>query len=224
MGVHWKHKPNVAAFTSPEPSPEAAYWAGFLLADGCVSTPPARLTVHLANQDVEHLKALAAFIMPTGMVKNMPDGSVQFHAYGADLIAALTRFGIVPRKSYGHPIPQIPNVVLPHFLRGYFDGDGWIGESVYRNWNDNPAYQFGVIGTPTWIRWIQRHLRMRCGVTGSLVPNGIVLKLSYGAARQVCAIIQYLDGQPRLERKWRLCDSIAAKVLLKEMLLSKEMV
>lgn len=42
------------------------------------------------------------------------------------IIHDLEKRGVLPNKSKSMSFPKIPNRFLSHFIRGYFDGDGWI--------------------------------------------------------------------------------------------------
>lgn len=39
----------------------------------------------------------------------------------------LTKLGLYPNKSLTMKFPKVPSQFLPHFIRGYFDGDGHVG-------------------------------------------------------------------------------------------------
>jgi len=44
----------------------------------------------------------------------------------------LLRLGMTPNKSLTIRMPVVPKKFLPHFLRGYFDGDGHVSVSTYQ--------------------------------------------------------------------------------------------
>lgn len=50
----------------------------------------------------------------------------------------LINLGCIPEKSMIIRIPAIPLNLMPHFIRGYFDGDGTVG--VYKNSNKWNTY------------------------------------------------------------------------------------
>ena len=55
--------------------------------------------------------------------------------------------GCVPKKSLILKFPteqQVPNHLIKHFIRGYFDGDGWFT-------NTPSCFQVGLIGTKDFI-------------------------------------------------------------------------
>lgn len=55
--------------------------------------------------------------------------------------------GCIPRKSLLLNFPtynQVPQNLMRHFIRGYFDGDGWFT-------NTEKCFQIGIIGTENFI-------------------------------------------------------------------------
>ena len=59
----------------------------------------------------------------------------------------LINLGCVPKKSLILTFPseeQVPNNLIKHFIRGYFDGDGWFT-------NTEKCFQVGIIGTENFI-------------------------------------------------------------------------
>jgi hypothetical protein len=115
---------------------ESAYWAGFLLADGCVHIRGHKklLTLALAEKDRDHLEAFRNFLQsdrPVHTYKNggsTPGNYVLLEALSADIVDDLVKIGITPRKSLtAQPDAQFANNC--HFWRGVIDGDGclsWI--------------------------------------------------------------------------------------------------
>lgn len=56
--------------------------------------------------------------------------------------------GCVPKKSLILNFPtenQVPRKLIRHFIRGYFDGDGWFT-------NTEECFQVGIIGTENFIK------------------------------------------------------------------------
>jgi hypothetical protein len=106
---------------------EKAYWLGFLYADGCVHDKPngQKLTT-LVVKDEEVIEKFIKALKGNFKVKKYKD------TYGVYLTSKimfddLCKLGCVPRKSLILKFPTINSKLIPHFIRGYFDGDG----SVY---------------------------------------------------------------------------------------------
>lgn len=113
-------------------SPSAAYWLGFLMADGYVfvneDKPEYRLCLDLQYLDVSHVELFRSFMRSEHPIKKVvyDDGreSARITFHSKDLLIDLSRYGIVPRKTFDMTFPEMDAVLISHFIRGYFDGDG----------------------------------------------------------------------------------------------------
>jgi hypothetical protein len=106
----------------------AAYWLGFLAADGNVSN--GRIRLGLASRDADHLRAFCQWLATDrpiySGVNNHGRPVSTCEISSARLVAALGRYGIVPRKTYvTKHLPSVPPALTRHLIRGYFDADGY---------------------------------------------------------------------------------------------------
>ena len=116
-----------------------AYWLGFLMADGCVSKTsprnkrPNRLQINISNKDVCLLEQFCKDInMDIENIKvYTPKGTYstnkmcKLYINSQKLCNDLNKYGIVPNKTGKEIVPtNIPEELLRHFVRGFFDGDG----------------------------------------------------------------------------------------------------
>lgn len=116
---------------------QSAYWLGFLMADGCISDSGGRaeLILQLKASDLEHVEAFRAFLHSTRPIRVIPprgykkswnsQPSAAFCVNSKSLVAALSRHGVVPRKSFRAEAPTGLKYDR-HFWRGLVDGDGWV--------------------------------------------------------------------------------------------------
>lgn len=117
-----------------------AYWLGFLMADGNVTTragldKPDLLQVSLSAVDRQHLLNLAAFLdTDDSTVEVKRTNAVALHRSSANLVADLMACGCVPRKSLTLEFPHhcVPTHLMGAFVRGYFDGDGSVFQTTYK--------------------------------------------------------------------------------------------
>jgi len=112
-------------------SEESCYWAGFLAADGCVDIKH-RVRIMLNYDDINHLEKLRTFLESTHTISTNTDKYYRcsFEFTSPHICDVLDiNYGIVPNKTNKLKFIRIPNKYMPHFLRGYFDGDGSICES-----------------------------------------------------------------------------------------------
>lgn len=107
-------------------TPEAAYWLGFLMADGCVHDE-SKITLGLAEKDRHHVEKFRSYLRTDSRpIQSVPQTrSVAFKVHSRQLVLDLTRYGIVPRKSL---IALAAGGVddCPAFWLGVLDGDGTI--------------------------------------------------------------------------------------------------
>jgi hypothetical protein len=187
-------------------TPITAYWAGFLFADGCVTKNNVGTRVHIiiANQDSGHLELLAKTMnFPTNkiMINKTQSKTLQFYTHGYSLLTDLAIWGIVPNKTYNFVTPTISQKFLPHFIRGWIDGDGCI--------TIKPRQQrLELVGNNYAIDWYINSLR-NLGYNKHIAVYGNKNKVwkralitGVNQIRELAILVHALDNYPKLERKW----------------------
>lgn len=122
---------------------EKAYWLGFMYADGYV-TKRNQLGISLSIKDIFHLQKFLNSIKSNAPINTYLSSGYSQSEYGRVLIAddilvngAISQ-GVFRNKSNVLKSPKISKELTPHFIRGYFDGDGCITyfckRSCYRNY------------------------------------------------------------------------------------------
>lgn len=114
-------------------SDNMAYVLGFIYADG--SLTDYRLTIELSKHDEDFLKMLCDLLefphdkIYQKEIKKYNAKSVGISPSRRDMARRLMELGITENKTktMKFPIDVIPKHLLPHFIRGYFDGDGSVG-------------------------------------------------------------------------------------------------
>jgi len=111
---------------------ESAYWAGFLMADGCISYQDGHspcISVELSSEDQAHLERFRVFLKSghkitscsrTDSFSTKPKARYQVRS--KHLVSALSQFGITASKSASGYVRQLD--ANRHFWRGLVDGDG----------------------------------------------------------------------------------------------------
>lgn len=108
-----------------------AYFLGLIIADGCVckgkENQQQRLTITLRKDDAYLLQA---FLNEVGSQNKLIDhvGRTTAHiCLASDIMCNdLAKYGVVPRKTFQTYLPIIDDKLMPHLIRGYFDGNGCI--------------------------------------------------------------------------------------------------
>ena len=102
-----------------------AYFLGFFMADGNNCNGVLKIKLHVRDKKI--LEIFSLNILGKNTVLYYEDTAIL--KFGSlKMSKRFTELGIVPRKSYHKTdIPkQIPDNLIRHFVRGYFDGDGCI--------------------------------------------------------------------------------------------------
>lgn len=137
---------------------ETCYWAGFILADGCVRSDRDCVNIHLQSGDREHLVKFAKSIGFAGQVEDDQKGkSCRISVAGKWFPNALRdQFSISSRKSLTSTFPvQVPSKHWAHLIRGIFDGDGSISYVYQADGRIIPILSF--IGTTALLGFLRKH-------------------------------------------------------------------
>lgn len=119
-----------------------AYLLGLYASDGNINEKRKTFRIHLSYEDAYIVNYFRDIICPTartfvierGKQKIGRHGEIYECAtiYGVDINSTtlcqdLVMLGLGYRKTWAeNHIPNIPEALIPHFIRGYFDGDGCI--------------------------------------------------------------------------------------------------
>lgn len=107
---------------------EKAYWLGFLYADGSVGSTDNRIELGLSEVDKEHVEKFKQFIGLNNKISYRPQSKSYRYVFKDKIFKEiLIKQGCVPKKSLVLNFPtddQVPEYLIRHFIRGYFDGDG----------------------------------------------------------------------------------------------------
>lgn len=195
----------------------AAYWLGFLYADGSVEAVTAHgygqraFKLALAEQDreiLEHFKEDLKSSYPIREDNSICSENEQvklIHELRSEkTVQDLERLGCVPRKSLILTFPseeQVPRNLINHFIRGYFDGDGSI-TSYQEKENHSPKYTVNFVGTEEFIKALAEYIPYSSIYPDKRRSNSWYVNV--GGNRQVAKFYhQIYDGATRyMKRKY----------------------
>ena len=124
----YKYEMNQSAFDTI--NEESAYWIGFWMADGCVSSKSAYCAIELQSKDSGHLLRFQNFLESNCPVKYAfrPDGrnTCLFNFSSKKIKQSMLNYNVIPNKSKLATVP-LSLCLNRHFWRGMIDGDGSIG-------------------------------------------------------------------------------------------------
>ena len=198
---------------------EKAYWLGFIAADGCVSKSSEynsyRLTINLSYVDKNHLEKFKKCIGANDIaieecinIKGFsnPNGTITVRLVlnSYKLCMDLAKYYIKPKKSYDIEIPNIDDNLMPHYLRGLFDGDGCY--YLKKDLNGNcKRITFEMVGIcKKFFLQIQNYLLSKEIKTSIYYRNNnSSIRLMASSRKEVVKIIDYLysDSTIYLDRK-----------------------
>lgn len=192
---------------------DKAYWLGFIYADGCVThintydTKPGRLSINISAKDKDHLAKFNQAIQSTYKIREyIPHESTysnhpmcRLDIASVELCSSLIRHGVIPAKTDKilFPYQSMSEDLYRHFIRGFFDGDGSLGDS-----------NFTIIGYKPFLLAMQEVLVKNCDLNYTKLvayPHKAVdiYNLRYGGRLQLQRIYHYLydNASIFLERK-----------------------
>lgn len=116
-----------------------AYFLGFIMADGNMylnSNGKYQFSIKIKNTDIDILKQFADEIeFPEDKIVEREEtrkGTItkcaELKIYNQEFCSYLLDLGIVPRKTGKEVFPELKEEFKKDFIRGYIDGDGWIGK------------------------------------------------------------------------------------------------
>lgn len=110
---------------------EKAYFLGLLYADGCNATKRNAVILSLKEDDKEILEKLNNLLQPKKPLGHTKSGQTTLLISNKHISQRLVELGCHRAKTYSLVFPsegQVPRQLIRHFVRGYFDGDGWVGK------------------------------------------------------------------------------------------------
>lgn len=187
------------AYFSEIDTPEKAYALGLIYADGNVAYRGGELSHASITQHADYrawLRRLGALWGGT-VVGGGHEKSVRLTIPGKDAAEHLVKHGVVQAKSRVLTAPVLPGTLIPHFVRGYLDGDGYIGARQPRITMTS--------GSRELLEWILQQVRI---VTdkGSMSSKDSVFRLTWAGSICVPAVLDWLyrDFDFRLSHPARL--------------------
>lgn len=106
---------------------EKAWLLGLIYADGSISNRQG-LRFAFAKKDIELIYKIKRMLESNAPVYIHPNSSVHFRVMGQDFIKNLSKWCVMGKKDDRLIYPGFLRKDLhSHFIRGFFDGDGWAG-------------------------------------------------------------------------------------------------
>lgn len=184
---------------------EKAYWLGFIAADGNVAAKMNNMRINLNIIDKNHLEKFRKSINGNQPIKENireKNYSVYIDMNSQEVCKDLEKYGITPKKSLtlDIKIELIPENLINHFIRGYFDGDGSI------NYYTRPPYyrsewELSFISTQKVLLKFQEYF----GIPHRLYSCGNNFRFCYKSKKDIEKVLKYMYNNSTiyLERKYQ---------------------
>ena len=200
---------------------EKAYWLGFIFADGYILDYSSRygedrfgITLH--TNDIETLEYFKKSISATNPITDVSYNGrslCRIIMSSQKTVNDLISHGCVKQKSLILKPPiNIPDDLIHHFIRGFFDGDGSIYQNKaeferHKNWN-TPSYSICITSTKEMVEWIISQVGF-----GNLMKEERREKTWYykqSGNKKVKAFCDYIyaDATIYMERKYKLYQNL----------------
>ncbi len=177
-----------------------AYWLGFIYADGSVSSGSC-LRIELKPSSTPHLSKLsdifnARIVHRSKYNKRMRRSynTVYLTLHSKHMVDELIGHGIYKNKTYvdsDEVLNHVPEELMHHFIRGYFDGDGGVGMFIPSR--GRCAINMNICGVYMFLSSIQKIIVHRSSMTnGSLFKHGSIYRLAWGGTNNAHKLYDYL--------------------------------
>ena len=188
---------------------EKAYWLGFIVADGYLNINKHMLRIKPGNRDRSHLIKFIKFIGGNEeMLKSeihSETGNENFYVslYSKEVMNDLLSLGIEQAKSGKEKVCNIDKKYYRDFIRGLWDGDGFIRENLSG---------IGLVGSEEVLAFVQNYFNDSLGVKPlKIYPHCNTFKIEYRSTRKAIPLILnhlYGDKDVALDRKKELATKI----------------
>lgn len=183
---------------------EAAYWAGFIAADGCIVNYGKNLSlkVGISIKDLSHLRKFKI-----GKNITFYKNSCWIEISNLNLCLDLEKYNITPRKSLTLRFPKnINKKNIHHFMRGYFDGDGCADK--HSNKKASNKLRLRLLGTKEFLEEYVDNFKFDCN--RNIIKEGLskVYGIFWSKNSHLIYKFLYKDATIYLTRKKKIMEKL----------------
>lgn len=188
-------------------TPEKAYFLGWMISDGSVVTSKTRpdrakiIAFDIHNRDRKILELFADCIgADSECVRHFEKRDHAYIRFASNEMAKdLEQYGVVSNKSWTTYLPILEKHLMPHLIRGIFDGDGTV--TFY---DKDGAVRFAFYGSQKICEDIRNYLYAEIGLGLNKVSKSTCYHVWWGGHIQAQKFYEYIYsdcGEYLLERK-----------------------
>lgn len=173
---------------------EMAYVLGYWYADGYMYIKPGTKAheVEFASIDRGHLESIASIIGGNSLIRKVDaNGQCYELTYcSKEMYRDLQAHGGTPHKSRTLVFPYIPSELLPHYVRGFADGDGTL------SWNEGKPILQLYSASPRFLVDLAVAVEQATGIPApNTVANRSLWTIKWSTIRAKClAMWLYIDN------------------------------
>lgn len=197
---HYRTYPINQNFFDVIDSEEKAYFLGILCADGCNHINNTKISLFLKESDKNLIVKLNNLLQPDKPINHYSKktGSSQYGLQISNkrISDKLTELGCVPQKTFTLDLPtynQVPENMYSHYIRGYFDGDGWLGKK-----------DISIVSNNLFCKKLAEMLLTKLNIKTRITIRNKVSELCFSRKDILCFLNWiYKDANIFLERKYQ---------------------
>lgn len=184
-------------------SVEMAYVLGYWWSDGCmrVKQHTGAHEIEIASNDLEHLVTLGQAVGENYSLRRvMRDRNTFAITFcSKQMYQDLERLGGTPHKSRTIGFPPVPTDLLPHFVRGFVDGDGSL------SWNGDRPVLHIYSASPVFLQALRDAIEAVTGIPApNLATNRLIWYLKWSTIRAKCLAAWLYVEHPGLASQQKL--------------------
>ena len=162
---------------------DKAYFLGFLITDGNISGN--NICLQLSSKDEYILEIFLNKTNNSNKICRDKRGCSSFSVKRKRWVLDLSKYGVIPNKTKTVYLPHLDNEVMPHLLRGIFDGDGWV---TYK------GHAIGLCGNETLVTQVRDYLTTVLNIFKVKVikNNDNLWSISWASKKDIKLIGDYL--------------------------------
>lgn len=150
-------------------SKDKAYFLGFIYADGFITKrSQGQSILGLTLAEIEPIDKFKKYIQTdkkVGYYKKTNSYSDKSYEYklaliSDKLVSDIEKLGVTERKTLTLTFPDLKEDLIPHFIRGYFDGDGsvFLHKDSREEYSENVYLGINICGTKEFLTALSKHL------------------------------------------------------------------
>lgn len=190
-----------------------AYLLGFIIADGFVidrsDSNSKTIGIDISTKDIKILELFKKELKTENNFYFREDrGTVSLRVTSVKMAEDLSKYGVVPNKTFISYVPKIKERLVNHLLRGIFDGDGSISHSIQTG-RTTSRKGLQIIGTYELVDEFCKIVSESIGIKQlAITSHGNVFVSGWASKNDLIKIYDYFyeDATIYLERKKKVFE------------------